>query len=38
MLNLFYKKSTTKNFSGGCGGEVVQGSLKAKFKNQKDGG
>jgi hypothetical protein len=29
--------STTENFSGGCGGEVVQGSLKAKFKNQKAG-
>jgi hypothetical protein len=26
-----------ENFSEGCGGEVVQGSLKAKFKNQKDG-
>jgi hypothetical protein len=26
-----------EDFSGGCGGEVVQGSLKAKFKNQKDG-
>jgi hypothetical protein len=24
-----------ENFSGGCGGEVVQGSLKAKFIKSK---
>jgi hypothetical protein len=26
-----------EDFSGGCGSEVVQGSLKAEFLNQKAG-